>query len=202
LLLLDDPLKDNEEAHSETIRKALHEWFASVGYTRLIRGGAIVLIQTRWHEDDLAGRLLREQRGENWKVLSLPAIAEQDESFRKEGEVLWPERFPLAELERIRTAIGGRAWTALYQQRPAAAEGHLETFKLRHRDYSGLENPPILHRKEEWVAEGLPPCRALRAAKSASTYGSAKPTRRTSRTCPKTSLPPPLQLPETTGSKV
>jgi len=123
LLLLDDPIKDREEANSETIRKSLHEWFASVAYTRLMPGGAIVLIQTRWHEDDLAGWLLREPRGENWEVLSLPAIAEQDEDLRKEGEALWPERFPLAELERIRAAIGSRAWTSLYQQRPAAAEG-------------------------------------------------------------------------------
>ncbi len=122
LLLLDDPIKDHEEANSETIRKVLHQWFASVAYTRVVPGGAIVLIQTRWHEDDLAGWLLREHR-DNWEILSLPAIAEHDEDFRKEGEALWPERFPLAELERIRAAIGGRAWTSLYQQRPAAAEG-------------------------------------------------------------------------------
>jgi predicted phage terminase large subunit-like protein len=122
-LVLDDPIKDREEANSETIRKSLHEWFASVAYTRLMPGGAIIIIQTRWHEDDLAGWLLREHATENWNVLSLPAIAEQDQDFRKEGQALWPGRFPLAELERIRAAIGGRAWTSLYQQRPAAAEG-------------------------------------------------------------------------------
>src|SRR6202007_1522448 len=71
LLLLDDPIKDHEEANSETIRKVLHEWFSSVAYTRLMPGGAIVLIQTRWHEDDLAGWLLREHRAENWSVLIL-----------------------------------------------------------------------------------------------------------------------------------
>jgi len=122
-LLIDDPLKDHEEANSETVRKALHEWYASVAYTRLMSGGAIIIIQTRWHEDDLAGWLLREHSSENWDVLSLPAIAEQDEGFRKEGKALWPERFPLPELEKIRAAIGGRAWASLYQQRPAAAEG-------------------------------------------------------------------------------
>ena len=138
LLLLDDPIKDHEEANSETIRKALHEWFASVAYTRLMPGAAIVLIQTRWHEDDLAGWLLREHQAENWEVLSLPAIAEHDEAFRKEGEALWPERFPLAELERIRSAIGGKAWTSLYQQRPAAAEG-----AVFRRDWWQSYRPPL-----------------------------------------------------------
>ena len=60
LLLIDDPIKDREEANRETIRNSLHEWFASVAYTRLTPKGAIIVIQTRWHEDDLAGWLLRE----------------------------------------------------------------------------------------------------------------------------------------------
>lgn len=123
LLVIDDPLKDSEEARSETIRRNLHEWYSQVAYTRLQPGAAIVLVQTRWHEDDLAGRLLREHADEGWEVVSLPAIAEKDESFRKAGEALWPERFPLSTLEQIRQAIGGAAWASLYQQRPAAAEG-------------------------------------------------------------------------------
>ena len=138
MLLLDDPLKDYEEANSETIRRALHDWYSSVAYTRLMPGGAIVLIQTRWHEDDLAGRLLRERTGDDWDVLNLPAIAEQNDVFRKEGEALWPEQFPLHQLERIRTAIGSRAWTSLYQQRPAAAEGVV--FK---RDWWQFYRPPL-----------------------------------------------------------
>jgi len=123
LLLIDDPIKDREEARSQAVREALYEWYGSVAYTRLQPGGAVVLIQTRWHEDDLAGRLLRDHPEENWTVLSMPAIAEVDEGFRKEGEALWPERFPLTLLEQIRAAIGGAAWSALYQQRPSAAEG-------------------------------------------------------------------------------
>jgi phage terminase large subunit-like protein len=71
----------------------------------------------------LAGWLLREHANENWDVLSLPAIAEQNEKFRKEGEALWPERFSLETLNRIHDAIGGAAWSSLYQQRPVAAEG-------------------------------------------------------------------------------
>jgi len=122
LLIIDDPLKDREEAQSETIRRTLHEWYASVAYTRLQPGAAIVLLQTRWHEDDLAGRLLREHSA-GWEVVSLPAVAETDESFRRTGEALWPQKFPLDVLEQIRVAIGGAAWASLYQQRPAAAEG-------------------------------------------------------------------------------
>jgi predicted phage terminase large subunit-like protein len=123
LLIIDDPIKDREEANSETRRKALHDWFASVAYTRLMPNAAIVLIQTRWHEDDLAGWLLREHASEQWDVLSLPAIAERDEGFRREGEALWPEQFPMERLKQIRETIGGAAWASLYQQRPAAAEG-------------------------------------------------------------------------------
>lgn len=138
LLILDDLLKDWSEANSETIRRALHDWFSSVAYTRLAPGGAIVLIQTRWHEDDLAGRLLAGSSSEHWEVLSLPAIAERDESFRKQGESLWHAQFPLPELERKRSAIGEQAWVSLYQQRPTAAGGAI--FK---RDWWQFYKPPV-----------------------------------------------------------
>lgn len=82
LLLIDDPIKDRKEANSETVRKSLHEWYASVAYTRLMPSGAIIIIQTRWHEDDLAGWLLGEHANENWDAVSLPGIAERDEGFR------------------------------------------------------------------------------------------------------------------------
>jgi predicted phage terminase large subunit-like protein len=123
LLIIDDPLKDREEAQSETIRRSLHEWYSHVAYTRLQPGAAIVLIETRWHEADLAGWLLREHADERWDVVCLPAIAEVDEEFRKAGEALWPERFPLPVLQQIRQSIGSAAWASLYQQRPSAAEG-------------------------------------------------------------------------------
>jgi predicted phage terminase large subunit-like protein len=124
LIIFDDPLKDREEAQSEIIRRALHDCYAFVAYTRLQPAGAIVIVQTRWHEDDLAGRLLREQ-ADLWDVLSQAAIAETNESFRDAGEALWPERFPLSELQQIRASIGEAAWASLYQQRPAAAEGSI-----------------------------------------------------------------------------
>ena len=98
LLLIDDPLKDAEEVRSEVTRRGLFEWYASVAFTRLQPGGAVVLISTRWHEDDLAGRLLR-QDPKSWVVLSLPAIAEVDETFRRVSDALWPEKYPIKDLE-------------------------------------------------------------------------------------------------------
>src|SRR6185437_16065768 len=96
LFLIDDPYKLPEEAASETYRKRIEEWYKSVAYTRLQTGGRIVVIATRWHELDLTGWLLREHPHENWHVISMPAIAEQDEHWngalwRKEGEPLWPD---------------------------------------------------------------------------------------------------------------
>lgn len=82
---------------------------------------------TRWHEDDLAGRLLAAENdgGEKWEVVRYPAIAEHDEPFRKEGEALHPERYDAAALARIRLAVGARVWISLFQQRPSAAQGSI-----------------------------------------------------------------------------
>jgi hypothetical protein len=90
LLLLDDLVKNREEAYSASSRKNLAEWYESVAYTRLSGpGAAVIIVQTRWHQDDICGRLLREHPEEGWTVLNLPAIAETDEGWRKEGEPLW-----------------------------------------------------------------------------------------------------------------
>ncbi len=145
LLLIDDPLKDAEEARSEVTRRALHLWYASVAYTRLQPGAAVVVTSTRWHEDDLAGHLLRQDPG--WDVLSLPAIAEVDESFRRAGDALWPEKYPLEDLETIRAVIGGSAFASLYQQRPSAAEGAI--FKREWWRYY-RETPPFKRTVQSW----------------------------------------------------
>ncbi|MGO9449996.1 MAG: phage terminase large subunit [Candidatus Binataceae bacterium] len=126
LLLIDDPIKNRDDANSPAFRRSLQGWYESVAYPRLEPGGAVVLIQTRWHEDDLAGWLLREHATENWQVITLPALAESADSLgRLEGEPLWPERFSFKALARIRTSIGGAAFVSLYQQRPAAAQGNI-----------------------------------------------------------------------------
>lgn len=120
IALIDDPFKDRQEADSERRRELVWDWYRSTFYTRLMPGGAIVLIQTRWHEDDLAGRLLeqdgRVEEGGQWHVLELPAIDEQ-------GAALWPEWYPVPVLERIKATVGPREWSALYQQRPQPDEG-------------------------------------------------------------------------------
>jgi len=126
--IIDDPVKNAEEAASEVIRERVWDWYRSTLYTRLAPGGAIVLVMTRWHEDDLAGRLLREMEngGEQWEVISLPALAEENDPLgRAPGEPLWPERFPKSELLNIQRTLGSYLWAALYQQRPQPVEGGL-----------------------------------------------------------------------------
>lgn len=126
ILLIDDPTKDMEQAYSATYQQSTEDWYKGVAYTRLQPGGGVVLILTRWHETDLAGRLLGDSAGGNgdqWRVVSFPAIAEADEEYRDEGEALHPERYSLEQLHKIKQAVGSRVWASLYQQRPAALEG-------------------------------------------------------------------------------
>lgn len=133
LLLIDDPLKGREEADSEIIRRKQREWYNAVAYTRLMPNGAIVIIQTRWHEDDLTGYVLTEHKHEGWTELTLPAINDS-------GEALWAEQYPIEQLERIRKTIGAREWNALYQQRPVADDG--EYFKRDWFRWYDPANPP------------------------------------------------------------
>lgn len=125
IAIIDDPVKDAREANSQTVRDNVWDWFTSTLYTRLSPNSGILLGMTRWHEDDLAGRLIKEmeQGGDQWRIVSFPAIAETDEAFRKEGEALHPERFDLQRLEAIKKAVGSHSWNALYQQRPTSRGG-------------------------------------------------------------------------------
>lgn len=126
LVVIDDPVRSREDADSELIRDKTWDWYKSDLYTRLKPGGRIVLIQTRWHEDDLAGRLLGEAAagGDQWTVISLPALAEANDPLgRSIGQPLWPEWESEDELARKRRAVGPRDWSALYQQRPAPEDG-------------------------------------------------------------------------------
>ena len=125
LLVIDDPVKGREEADSEAFRERAWEWYREVARTRLMPGGAIVVCQTRWHEDDLAGRILAQQPG-SWRVLSLPAVADEDDQLgRAPGEPLWPAWFDRAELAALQSELGTRAWSALYQQAPTSDAGGL-----------------------------------------------------------------------------
>ncbi len=122
LLIIDDPFKNQEEADSEVYRDRVWEWYQSTLYTRIEKGGKILVILTRWHEDDLAGRLL-EQSGEDWTVVCFPAVAEENEQYRNAGEPLWADKYGIDALKRMERAVGSRVWNALYQQRPAPASG-------------------------------------------------------------------------------
>lgn len=115
LLIVDDPFKNWKEADSKRKRDDVYDWFKSTAYTRLTPDGTIIVIQTRWHEDDLIGRLLRED-DENWEVVKFPAI-------NAKGEALWPQRYSLGRLQKIRTSIGSYLWSALYQQEPTPPGG-------------------------------------------------------------------------------
>lgn len=119
VIILDDPIKNREEADSERTRDNTWHWYTSTLFTRLMPGGAIVLMMTRWHEDDLAARV---QKSEHWDVVHLPAVSAT-------GEALWPEWFPLERLNETKAVLPPRDWQALYQQEPRADVG---TFIQRH----------------------------------------------------------------------
>lgn len=126
-LLIDDPVKSREDADSDVVSESTWKWYQSVARTRLAPGGGLIICQTRWSMQDLAGRLIERMAerpdAEHFKVYSFPAIATEDEKHRKAGEALHPERWPLAELEKVRGALDLREWSALYQQNPTPDSG-------------------------------------------------------------------------------
>lgn len=144
LLIIDDPIKNAEQARSQTIRDNHWEWWQSTASTRIEPGGCAIIIATRWHHDDLSGRLLQAAAtGEGAPVrrLRLPAIAEENDPLgRAPGEALWPARWPIERLEATRLEKEPAWWQAMYQQRPghstrstwpdAYFAGHLWTDRL------------------------------------------------------------------------
>lgn len=154
ILLIDDPVKNREEAESQTVREGAKSWYSSTAYTRLAPGGGVLVIQTRWHDDDLSGWLLEEMReaereqketgewpedADEWEVIDFPAIATHDETFRVRGEPLHHERYPLKALRKIKRTLAPRDWAALYQQNPQVEEGAYFSKKMI-RYYAS--NPP------------------------------------------------------------
>lgn len=122
LLLIDDPIKNREEADSAVIRTKINEWYDSTAYTRLMPGGAIAIIMTRWHEEDLVGHVLKSHAHENWTVINLPAI--ENENTANESP-LWQEAYPLEVLKTIRSTLSPYDWSCLYQQNPIPKEGNI-----------------------------------------------------------------------------
>jgi predicted phage terminase large subunit-like protein len=118
VFLIDDPFGDMAEARSELQRKAVWDWYTGTAYNRLENGGAIIVINHRMHEEDLTGMLLEQQAagGDKWEVVELKAVSEANEA-------LWPEKYPIEALDRIRRNIKATDWSALYQQNPTPDEG-------------------------------------------------------------------------------
>lgn len=113
ILIVDDPIKNRVEAESAAQRDRVWEWFTDVAYTRLEPKGSAIVVQTRWHPDDLSGRLLESGR---WEGIKLPAID-------GEGKALWPERWPVETLQQTRIQVGEYTWASLYQGEPRSRGG-------------------------------------------------------------------------------
>lgn len=137
LLVLDDPVKDAKKVERPEQRQAMWEWWTQVAMTRLSPRASVVVIMTRWHEDDIAGRILKAPDADRWHVLHLPTVCDDPESDllgRELGEPLWPGRYDRDWLDKQRVLLGSRAFAALYQGRPVPAGGTLlkkEWFKVR-----------------------------------------------------------------------
>lgn len=139
-LIIDDPIKDREQADSETYRERAKNWWRTVGSTRLAPGAPVILILTRWHHDDLAGYLLGQPDKDRWRVINIPAQAEHrpdagesDILGREPGEYMdsarIDERTGLArssqQWEQTKIQVGPETWAALYQGSPTATTGNI-----------------------------------------------------------------------------
>ena len=156
--IIDDPLKNDEEAQSETIRQKHKSWYESTFVTREEPEAAQIIVQTRWHEDDLSGWLLSRERddlnddSERWHIVNFPAIAEETPAvfpvsctvapdWRQPGDALCPPRYDAAKLAKTQRRVGSRVWEALYQQRPTAAAGVI--FKRKWWQFYTTREHPI-----------------------------------------------------------
>jgi predicted phage terminase large subunit-like protein len=138
LAIIDDPIKNAEEAFSPVYRQKTWDWFVSTMYTRLEPGASVIMILTRWHEDDIAGRIIAQMiaGGEQWELINIPAIAEEGDLLGREvGEALWPDRYDIETLRTTEATIGSYWFSALYQQRPIPvgkgifSQGHLRRYE-------------------------------------------------------------------------
>lgn len=128
-IFVDDPIRSRETAESVTYREKAWSWYTDDLYTRLEPDGAIILNGTRWHHEDVFAQAVATEPGK-WRMTILRAVAEESDPLgRKSGEALWPARYPIEVLERIKSVLvreqGEYSWQALYQQRPSPAEGDM-----------------------------------------------------------------------------
>lgn len=152
LFIIDDPVKNLEEAESALIREKVWEWYRSVVLTRMEPGGKKILIMTRWNQDDLAGRILKELKDETgdegeWEILDMCALVESKEQAkldplgRQIGDPLWEQRYSTAKLLKVKKRVGSRIWSALFQQQPMDPESR-KCLREWIRWYGENELPP------------------------------------------------------------
>lgn len=147
LIIVDDPIKNDAEANSPDARDKIYEWFNATLLTRLEPNGVIILVMTRWHEDDLAGRLLKQKK---WDRIILPAIGEKHDLLGRDvGEALWENRYPRASLLDIKDSIGSYWFSSLYQQSPAPAEGGI----FKRSDFKYFEYLNGIAKSKEFTIE-------------------------------------------------
>ncbi len=137
LLIIDDPIKNNAQANSLKMRDNLWDWFLATAYTRLEPNGIVIIVMTRWNDDDLCGRIIKNKNyiylenkeiidKKNWIIVKIPAIAQNNDLLnRKYGEALWEERYSKQDLMLIKEEIGSQWFSALYQQEPLPNEGKI-----------------------------------------------------------------------------
>lgn len=152
LVLIDDPLRGRQDANSEVKRNHLWDWYRAEVITRMKPAARMLLIETRWHYDDLAGRLLDQPNAGQWRIINLPALAEDDDMLGREpGEALWPGEYGEEILARKREDVGEYEWSALYQQRPTLIEGALfKPGKMPIQD----DAPPCISVVRSWDLAG------------------------------------------------
>jgi predicted phage terminase large subunit-like protein len=156
VIVIDDPVKNRAEAESDVIREGHWDWWTGTARTRLQPGGVVILVMTRWHHDDLAGRLLKQsdQDRDKWRVVNIPARAEDDDPLgRAAGEVVWPERFETPEAaerfyDELQRDMGPRDWTALAQGHPTMSADAI--FKP---EFWGWYEPEQLPKGWLWVIQ-------------------------------------------------
>jgi len=123
-VIIDDPVKSRAEAESETLRNAVWNWYKDDIFTRLQPNGKIIIIQTRWHSDDLVGRILASENANLWRVVNFPALAEANDPMGREpGEALCESWYSAKRLLEIKKELGIASFTSLYQGKPTPDEG-------------------------------------------------------------------------------
>ena len=158
--IIDDPYKNRQDANSETVRNAIWDWYTSTFYTRLEKGAKILITLTRWHEDDLAGKLLEMEKSDpnadKWTVVKFPAIYEGVDEYTPEddkralGEALWENKYSVDVLKKIKSTVGAYDWNALFQQSPSPLSGGMfKRYFWRYWKPKGMDLPPVTVKNDD-----------------------------------------------------